>query len=407
MQCRNCKNNISLTLLDLGKAPPCNDYVSSNMLNSPETFYPLRVVVCEHCWLVQTTQDASSDSLFRSDYAYFSSTSKSWLKHAYDYTEEIRSRLSLNADSFVVEVASNDGYLLKNFVDAGIPCMGIEPTASTAAAARMVGVETVEEFLGEEYAFEFVKQYGNVDLLVGNNVFAHVPDIVDFSRGMFAMLKPDGVITLEFPHLLNLIRLNQWDTVYHEHFSYLSLHAVTNIFDKVGLKVFDVDNIKTHGGSLRLYVCRADANVDVEFSVTKVLEDEETAGICSKELYQNFQSRVDLVRDNLVNFLIDCKAKGKVVVGYGAAGKGNTFLNYSGVRSDLLPVIFDAAPSKQGMWTPGLNIPIEHPDRIQSYNPDYVWILPWNIKEEVKRDISVLTSKPMKFITTSPSFEIS
>ena len=407
MHCRNCNKKVNLTLVDLGKAPPCNDYVSSSMLSSPETIYPLRVVVCEDCWLVQTTQDASSELLFRSDYAYFSSTSKSWLSHASDYVKKIQLRLGLNTHSFVVEVASNDGYLLKNFVAAGVPCVGIEPTSSTAAAARKVGVETLEEFFGEEYALHFVKKYGCVDLLIGNNVFAHVPDIVDFSRGMRAMLKPEGIITLEFPHLLNLIRLNQWDTVYHEHFSYLSLHAVSNIFHKVGLKVFDVENINTHGGSLRLYICQTSADIKVKSNVTNLLKDERTAGIATKELYQNFQNRVDLVKDQLVSFLMDCKMKGKVVVGYGAAGKGNTFINYSGVKSDLLPVIFDAAPSKQGMWTPGSNIPIEHPDRIESYNPDYVWILPWNIKQEIKRDISALSKKPLKFIVTSPTFEIS
>jgi 2-polyprenyl-3-methyl-5-hydroxy-6-metoxy-1,4-benzoquinol methylase len=406
MNCRNCGKELSRKFLDLGKAPPCNDYVAKEKSGHPEVFYPLQVVVCEHCWLVQTTQDTSSEQLFRSDYAYFSSTSKSWLEHASNYTAHIRTLLALDSKSFVVEVASNDGYLLRNFVNSGIPCLGIEPTASTAAVARTHGVETVEKFFGQESAKQLAMKYGKADLLIGNNVFAHVPDIVDFSRGMSEILKPNGVVTLEFPHLLNLISLNQWDTVYHEHFSYLSLHAVTNILDQTSLRVFDVEKLSTHGGSLRLYLCLADSVWQETDKVQATLIDEREAGVTSKTLYEDFQGRVDFLKDRLVEFLIDCKKSGKRVVGYGAAGKGNTFLNYAGIKPDLLPVIFDAAVSKQGTLTPGSNIPIEAPEMLPSYSPDFVWILPWNIEREVKQVVLALADKAVGFVLTSPEFKV-
>jgi len=406
MNCRNCGKELSRKFLDLGKAPPCNDYVAREKSGHPEVFYPLQVVVCEYCWLVQTTQDTSSELLFRSDYAYFSSTSKSWLEHAYEYTARIQALLALDSTSFVVEVASNDGYLLRNFVNSGIPCLGIEPTASTAAVARTYGVETVEEFFGQESAKRLAREHGKADLLIGNNVFAHVPDIVDFSHGMCEILKPNGVITLEFPHLLNLISLNQWDTVYHEHFSYLSLHAVTNILDKTSLRVFDVEKLSTHGGSLRLYLCLVDSDWKETEKVQATLIEEREAGVTGTALYEGFQDRVDFQKDRLVEFLIDCKKAGKTVVGYGAAGKGNTFLNYAGIKPDLLPVIFDAATSKQKMLTPGANIPIEAPEMLPSYSPDFVWILPWNIEREVKQIVHDLADKPVSFVVTSPVFKV-
>ena len=383
MNCRHCHHPLQHVFLDLGFAPPSNAYLRAADLNKPERYYPLKLFVCEQCWLVQTEDYAQANELFSHDYAYFSSVSQSWLAHASRYTEMITKRLGLNKNSHVIEVASNDGYLLKNFVAAGIPCLGIEPTASTAAAAEKLGVPVLREFFGEALAQRLVAEGKQADLILGNNVYAHVPDINDFTKGLGTALKPGGTITLEFPHLMRLMEHTQFDTVYHEHFSYLSLYAVSQIFARAGLRVSDVEELPTHGGSLRVYGCHADDARVTMPAVQAMLEEEARRGMRSLQTYQTFQSRADRVKDDLLLFLIEQKRAGKRVAGYGAAAKGCTLLNYAGVKTDLLPYVCDAAPSKQGKYLPGSHVPIFHPDVLRERKPDIILILPWNIQAEV------------------------
>ncbi len=369
--------------VDLGTAPPSNSYVSRDALDATEAVYPLRLFVCDRCWLVQTEDFARAEELFSADYAYFSSTSSSWLEHAARYAKMMVERLALDARSFVIEVASNDGYLLRNFVAAGIPCLGIEPTHSTADAAEAVGVPTLREFFGVDVARRLAAAGRQADLICGNNVYAHVPDINDFTRGLAIALKPRGTATLEFPHLLRLIERNQFDTIYHEHFSYLSLATVERIFSSAGLRVFDVEELPTHGGSLRVYGCLAgDARPDSP-RVAAMLQRERDFGLCDLAVYQRFQSKADKVRDDFLAFLTRQKAQGKRIAAYGAAAKGNTLLNYAGVKSDLIEFVCDAAPSKQGKYLPGSHIPILKPEALAERRPDWVVILPWNIASEV------------------------
>jgi hypothetical protein len=383
MNCRHCDAGLRHVFLDLGFAPPSNAYLDRAELSAPEMHFPLKLFVCDTCWLVQTEDYAQADALFRPDYAYFSSTSQTWLEHAARYAADMTQRLALGSDSLVVEVASNDGYLLKNFVASGIPCLGIEPTASTAAAAESIGVPTLREFFGEDLARRLVAQGKQADLIAGNNVYAHVPDINDFTRGLKVALKPGGTITLEFPHLMRLIEQTQFDTVYHEHFSYLSLYTVSRIFAQAGLRVFDVERLTTHGGSLRVFGCH-DGDARASKSAVSALIDEESAfGLRRLDTYLGFQARADAVKDGLLAFLLEEKRAGRSVAAYGAAAKGNTLLNYAGVRPDLLPYVCDAAPSKQGKFLPGSHIPVCPPSELEARKPDTVLILPWNIADEV------------------------
>ena len=406
MKCRHCGNALQHQFLDLGFAPPSNAYLKAEDLLAPELYFPLKLHVCDDCWLVQTEDYSRSDELFTADYAYFSSTSAGWLKHARDYCTMVSKRLQLNASSFVVEVASNDGYLLKNFVDAGVPCLGIEPTDSTAKAAESLGIPVRREFFGQALAEELLRKGQLADLILGNNVYAHVPDINDFTRGLKIALKPSGTITLEFPHLLNLIKLNQFDTVYHEHYSYLSLYTVQRIFLDVGLIVYDVEQLPTHGGSLRIYGCHADAGREVSVNVHSLLETEAAAGLCDLASYQTFQKCADRVKNDLLGFLIEQNRLGKRVAAYGAAAKGNTLLNYAGVKPDLLSFVCDAATAKQGKYMPGSHIPISHPDEIKKQKPDFVVILPWNIMSEVMKQNECVGDWGGKFVTAVPELKV-
>jgi len=393
--------------LDLGYAPLSNAYLSADDLNRAEVCYPLRLKVCTNCWLVQTEDYAGAEELFSADYAYFSSTSSSWLAHARDYSQHIINHLGLDAGSFVVEIASNDGYLLRNFVEAGIPCLGIEPTASTAEAAEKLGVPVLRRFFGEALAQELSNDGKQTDLIIGNNVYAHVPDINDFTRGMKLLLKPDGAITLEFPHLMKLVEGVQFDTIYHEHFSYLSLTAVTHIFAKNGLSVFDVEELPTHGGSLRVYGQRKDTGSQHESRrVAELLAREAAAGMTTPAYYAGFQKKVDDVKNNLLAFLIEAKRNGKKVAGYGAAAKGNTILNYAGVRPDLLSYVVDKNPAKQGKFLPGSHIPIVSEEHLRSKRPDIVLILPWNIKKEIVTQLAYIRNWRGQFARAVPNLEV-
>jgi hypothetical protein len=406
MNCRHCKTPLKSTFLDLGFAPPSNAYLISSDLTKPEKYYPLKVMICHQCWLAQTEDYAQADKLFNSEYAYFSSTSTGWLAHASVYAEKMIDRLNLSKDSFVIEVASNDGYLLKNFVANKIPCLGIEPTASTALAAEAIGIPVLREFFGERLGLELAANDKKADLIAGNNVYAHVPDINDFTKGLKAALKSDGTITLEFPHLLRLIEHTQFDTVYHEHFSYLSLYTVDKIFKSVGLRLLDVEELPTHGGSLRIYGCHDADPRSTKAAVKALLQQEELAGLQSLTLYQSFQDRADRVKDNLLSFLLEQKRIGKKVAAYGAAAKGNTLLNYAGVKPDLLPFVCDAAIAKQNKFMPGSHIPIFSPETLMRARPDFLLILPWNIVSEVKRQNESLALLGTRFVTAVPYLSI-
>jgi hypothetical protein len=405
LNCRHCGSPLEHTFLDLGFAPPSNAYLNQADLTKPEKYYPLKVMVCIHCWLVQTEDYAQADELFSSDYAYFSSTSSGWLAHAAKYTKSMIERFKLNANSFVMEIASNDGYLLKNFVDAGVPCLGIEPTASTAAAAEKLGIPVLREFFGEALGKQLATKQ-QADLIAGNNVYAHVPDINDFTRGLKAALKSNGTITLEFPHLMRLIEHTQFDTVYHEHFSYLSLYTVDRIFKAAGLRVWDVDQLPTHGGSLRIYGCHTEDTRNTNENVIALLAEEARCGLKTLETYQKFQAKADKVKNDILTFLIEQKTAGKKVAAYGAAAKGNTLLNYAGVKPDLLPFVCDAASAKQGKYMPGSHIPILPPSALAKSTPDYVLILPWNIAPEVRLQNAALVERGAKFVTAVPELTI-
>lgn len=406
MNCRHCASPLQHAFLDLGFAPPSNAYLSLEDLTKPEKYYPLKVKVCSQCWLVQTEDYAQADELFSSDYAYFSSTSTGWLAHAAKYAEQMTQQLRLTTDSLIIEVASNDGYLLKNFVRAGIPCLGIEPTASTAAAAETLGIPVLREFFGEQLGKQLAATGKQADLIAGNNVYAHVPDINDFTRGLKAALKPNGTITLEFPHLMRLIEHTQFDTIYHEHFSYLSLYTAERIFKAAGLRVWDVEQLPTHGGSVRIYGCHADDARASTPAVASLLGEEAIRGLQTLAIYQSFQARADKVKDDLLSFLIEQKRAGKTVAAYGAAAKGNTLLNYAGVKPDLLPFVCDAAQAKQGKYMPGSHIAIQPPSVLVEQRPDYLVILPWNIAAEVKQQNAHLAALGTKFVTAVPQLEI-
>ena len=401
--CRHCGAPLTLDFLDLGTAPPSNAYLRAEDLNKPEEVFPLRIKVCRECRLVQTEDFTPASHLFTDEYAYFSSTSKSWLDHAARYAEMIAGRLGLGPDSNVIEVASNDGYLLRNFRDAGIPCLGIEPTASTADFARAQGIDVITEFFGEELA----KRLPPADLVIGNNVYAHVPDINDFTKGLSTVLKPEGVVTLEFPHVMRLVEFNQFDTVYHEHFSYLSLFAVDRIMLAAGLRIFDVEELPTHGGSLRIYACRAEASHAQSQRVIDLQAEEIRRGIDTDSFYATLQSSAERTRDSVLQFLRNAKAKGQSVAGYGAAAKGNTLMNFAGVTADLLPYVCDAAEAKIDKYLPGSRIPICAPERLELDRPDYIVILPWNIAAEVRTQLEGLQQTGTKFVTFIPEMQVS
>jgi hypothetical protein len=407
MKCRYCGEPLKHTFLDLGFAPPSNAYLTETDLSKPEKYYPLKIKVCGQCWLVQTEDYATADEFFSSEYAYFSSTSTGWLAHAKQYAEKITRELGLNAKSLVIEVASNDGYLLKNFVATGIPCLGIEPTDSTAAAAEQLGIPVLREFFGEALGQLLTAKGQQADLIVGNNVYAHVPDINDFTRGLKAALKPGGTITLEFPHLMRLVEHAQFDTVYHEHFSYLSLQTVSRIFAAAGLRVWNVEELPTHGGSLRVYGCHQDDSRSTQAAVSSVLQAEIQHGLAELSTYLNFQPRADKIKDELLSFLIEQKRLGKKVAAYGAAAKGNTLLNYAGVKPDLVEFVCDLAPAKQNKFTPGSHIPIFDPKQVNWSELDFVFVLPWNIASEVKAQLSAHLKPGALFVTAVPKLTVS
>jgi SAM-dependent methyltransferase len=406
MKCRHCGAPLTHTFLDLGFAPPSNAYLTEADLSKPEKYYPLKIKVCDRCWLVQTEDYAQADELFSPEYAYFSSTSSGWLAHAKRYTDKMTHELGLNAKSLVIEVASNDGYLLKNFVAAGIPCLGIEPTDSTAAAAEQLGIPVMREFFGEALGQQLTDKGLQADLISGNNVYAHVPDINDFTRGLKVALKPGGTITLEFPHLMRLIEQGQFDTVYHEHFSYLSLQTVSRIFAAAGLRVWTVEELPTHGGSLRVYGCHQEDPRSTQAAVTSLLQAEDQQGLQDLNTYLKFQPRADKIKDDLLIFLIEQKRMGKKVAAYGAAAKGNTLLNYAGVKPDLVEFVCDAAQAKQGKYMPGSHIPILAPAALKDKRPDYVIILPWNLYAEVSDKHAYIHEWAGRFLVAVPAIRI-
>lgn len=407
MKCRHCASDVTLPFIDLGSAPPSNAYLTEDALRGPERWYPLKVLVCTECWLVQTEDYAHSSELFSDDYAYFSSFSSTWLRHAGDYVDSMSKRFKLNGDSFVVEIASNDGYLLQYVRARGIPCLGIEPTASTARAAREKGIEVLEKFFSVEFAEELATAGRSADLIAANNVLAHVPDINDFVKGVSLLLKTTGVVTFEFPHLLNLVSDNQFDTIYHEHYSYLSLAAVTRILQGNGLTVFDVEEYSTHGGSLRVFARRADAGKrEISENVARIAAREIRAGIKTADFYTGFQSQAEGVKSEILRFLLNAQQSHKAVVAYGAAAKGNTLMNYAGIRSDLIQFVVDRNPAKQSKFMPGSRIPIVDENRLRTSKPDYVVILPWNLKSEISHQIAYVRDWGAKIVTAIPHLEI-
>lgn len=407
MKCRHCHADLTLPLIDLGAAPPSNAYLTSHTLHAPEKYFPLRVLVCTECWLAQTEDYAGADELFSADYAYFSSYSTTWLKHAEQYVADMVQRFDLSANSHIVEVAANDGYLLQYAKARGIPCLGVEPTTSTADAARAKGIEIVEAFFGVKLARQLAAQGKQADLTAANNVLAHVPDINDFVQGFAVLLKPTGIATFEFPHLLRLVTENQFDTIYHEHYSYLSLIAVKRIFELNGLSVFDVEELPTHGGSLRVYAQRKDTGMrETSQSVTKLLARETAAGMNSTAFYAGFQAKANKVKNDLLIFLIEAQRAGKTVAGYGAAAKGNTLLNYAGVRPDLLSYVVDRNPAKQNKFLPGCRIPVVAEAKLIEDRPDYVVILPWNLRTEVVGQLAYIREWGGQFVTAVPNIEL-
>jgi SAM-dependent methyltransferase len=407
MKCRHCATPLTLSLVDLGSAPPSNAYLTEASLHAPEKWFPLRVLVCQNCWLAQTEDFTGAEALFTADYAYFSGYSATWHGHCQHYVEHMIDRFHLGPDSLVVEVAANDGTLLAYVKARGIPCLGIEPTASTAAAARAKGIEVVQDFFGTPLAASLAAAGRQADLMAANNVLAHVPDINDFVSGFTRLLKPQGVATFEFPHLLRLITETQFDTIYHEHFSYLSLGAVVRIFSAAGLTVFDVEELSTHGGSLRVYAQRSDtAPHPVRPQVAALLERERAAGLFDSALYAAFQPRVERIKNAFLTFLLEAKRQGQRVAAYGAAAKGNTLLNYAGVRPDLLPYVVDRNPAKQGKYLPGSRIPVVNEACLKQDQPDYIVILPWNLREEITTQLAYTRTWGARFVTAVPELEV-
>ena len=394
------------TFVDLGVSPLANSYLTPQDLQSVEPFYPLHVFICEGCYLVQLPQLQSPKYIF-GDYAYFSSYSESWLNHAKEYSTLMIERFGFDANSLVVEIASNDGYLLQYFQKKGIPVLGVEPARNVAKVAQEAGIPTITKFFGVQTASELSTEGKLADLMLGNNVLAHVPDLNDFVKGFKVLLKPQGVITIEFPHLMQLIEENQFDTIYHEHFSYFSLINVKKVFAKHGLTIFDVEELPTHGGSLRIYACHAeDTSKPVSERISDLLNREIDAGFTNLGFYQSFAERVKETKRNILDFMIKAKRQGKSIVGYGAPAKGNTLLNYCGIRTDFIDYTVDRSPHKQDRYLPGTHIAIKHPDEIGKTKPDYLLILPWNLKEEIMEQMSHIRNWGGQFVTLIPEVKI-
>ena len=406
-KCRFCGNLLRVSVADLGMSPVSNDNIKPEKLSSMEPFYPLHAYVCEHCWLVQLGQFQAADDIFSDEYAYFSSFSKSWLEHARQYSLQVIERFALDQDSQVVEIASNDGYLLRNFKDKGIKILGVEPCANVAEAAEKIGIPSLVKFFGVKTAEQMIEDGMRADLVVGNNVLAHVPDLNDFVKGMKILLSPQGVITMEFPHLKKLIECNHFDTIYHEHFSYFSLVTVERVFAEFGLTIFDVEEIPTHGGSLRIYARHdSDSSKPVLESVDILRDQEVAAGFKDTGIYTRFAEQVRETKRKLLSFLIETKRLGKTIVGYGAPAKGNTLLNYCGIRNDFVDYTVDLSPHKQGLYLPGTHLPIFSPERINETKPDYVLILPWNLKDEVMNQMTHIREWGGQFVVPIPELQV-
>lgn len=407
MKCRHCQSDLDLPLIDLGSAPPSNAYLSRADLGRPERWYPLRVLVCTTCWLVQTEDFAERETLFDENYAYFSSVSSTWLAHVDAYAEAMIGRFGLDHASHVVEIACNDGALLAAFARRGIPTLGVEPTQSTAEAARQKGLTVIDAFFGEALGRQMAADGRSADLIAANNVLAHVPDINDFIRGFRHLLKPGGVVTFEFPHLLHLLQQTQFDTIYHEHFSYLSLTAASQVFQQNGLTVVDVETWPTHGGSLRAFVQRSeDADETTARAVQDLLDQERRDGLCDPETYAAFAARAVALKNDAMRFLLSAQADGATCMGYGAAAKGNTFLNYAGIRPDLISAVVDRAPAKQGQFLPGSRIPVVTEDALRQSKPDFVLILPWNLRTEIAEQLGYIRAWGGRFVVFVPKLAI-
>lgn len=401
--CRHCGQPVSRSFADLGMTPLCQTQIPPERFNASEKYFPLQAYVCTNCWLVQLRDCISSGDVFTSDYPYFSSFSPSWLAHAKAYVDKMVGQLKLTPQSLVMELASNDGYLLRHFEPHGVPVVGVEPSGSVAKAAMALGIPTEVCFFGRQTAAELLGKYGRADLIAGNNVLAHVPDINDFVGGVTVALKPQGTVTFEFPHLLNLIQQNQFDTIYHEHFSYLSLHAVQAVFQTAGLEVYDVEKLNTHGGSLRVFGQHAGATHARNARVDALLAEERDAGFLQVDTYTAFAQQAQATKRDILSFLIEARRQGKRVGGYGAPGKGNTLLNYCGIGTDLIEFTVDANPAKQNTFAPGSRIPIYAPDHIREAKPDYLFILPWNLKEEIMAQTSYIREWGGQWVTPIPT----
>jgi len=407
LKCRFCNSELSIIFLDLVNSPPSNSYLTKEQLNEPEIFYPLKIFLCDNCFLVQIDEYKKSNEIFNDDYVYFSSYSSSWLHHAKNYVDKVIRQFNITQDWTVIEIASNDGYLLQYFQQANIPCLGIEPSLKTAVVAKGKGIDVIEDYFGTSLAMDLKSKNIKADLLIGNNVLAHVPDINDFVKGLKIILSDTGVITMEFSHLMQIIKKNLFDTIYHEHFSYLSFLTVQTIFDRFGLEIFDVEEISSQGGSLRIYAKHVeDKTKSISKNVEKLKQKEFTYEMNSINYYKDFQRHANTVKSDLLTFLIENKRNNKKIIAYGAAAKGNTLLNYCGIRSDLIEFVVDISPYKQGKYLPGSHIPIVAENEIKKYKPDYILILPWNIKEEIMKQLDYVNEWGCKFVIPLPEVRI-
>lgn len=409
MNCRHCNEPLEKVFVDLQYSPPCNAMLKPDQLNEPEVYFPLKIFVCDNCRLVQVDEVEKATNIFDDEYTYFSSYSSSWLAHARKYVDMMMGRFGFGTDSLVIEIASNDGYLLQYFKEHKVPVLGVDPTANTAKVAQEKGIDTIIDFFGSEFAErQLVAEGRKGDLILGNNVLAHVPDINDFVKGMKLALKEGGIVTMEFPHLMRLVEETQFDTIYHEHYSYLSFAVVKRVFAAQGLEIFDVDELPTHGGSLRIYARHeGDETNPITGNVAMLLEKEEQMGMNGSSYYDGFQERVNTVKNGLLSFLLEQRKKGKKVIGYGAAGKGNTLLNYCGIKGDdLIKFVVDASPHKQNKYLPGSHIPVVSADAIDEYRPDYIVILPWNLKAEISEQLSHVKEWGCRFVVPIPEVTV-